>query len=88
LNRHARQLPTIQPSVRPKSVVKAPSGEHFAKPAVVYEEIEKAHRRQNYLELFACKQRAEWTCRGWEAKRGGNPKDQTNISLQLLGQRI
>jgi N6-adenosine-specific RNA methylase IME4 len=63
-------FPPPSPRSAPKSVIKAPSGEHFAKPAVVYEEIEKAHRRRKYLELFARSQRAGRTCRGWEVKRG------------------
>lgn len=41
------------PDCRPGSVMEAPSGRHSAKPACVYELIERAYPRLSKLELFA-----------------------------------
>lgn len=63
-------LPTPDPGNRPASVIKAPRGEHSAKPAVVYELLERMYPNLNKIELFSRNARAGW--KAWGNQADGN----------------
>jgi N6-adenosine-specific RNA methylase IME4 len=58
------ELPVPDPADRPPSVIQAPRGEHSAKPAEVYELIERMYPRYRRCELFARQSRPGWTAWG------------------------
>lgn len=57
-------LPVPDPEDRPDSVIMAPRGEHSAKPAAVYELIERMYPLREWCELFARQPRPRWAVWG------------------------
>ncbi len=56
-----------------RSTFEAPAGEHSEKPEVFYTDIVEKLFPGPYLELFARRQRAGWTCVGDELRKDAEP---------------
>lgn len=63
-------VPAPAPADRPPSVIHAPRGEHSAKPAEVYELVERMCPDRTRVELFARHARPGWDAWGNEAPAG------------------
>jgi N6-adenosine-specific RNA methylase IME4 len=60
-------FPTPPPAARPSSVIRAPRGEHSAKPDAAYAIVEAMWPELPRLELFARREREGWQAWGAEA---------------------
>jgi N6-adenosine-specific RNA methylase IME4 len=66
LGKKGEKIPTPEEKNRPSSVIHAPRTEHSKKPDQVYELIEKMYPNRKYLEIFARRERQDWTSWGKE----------------------
>jgi N6-adenosine-specific RNA methylase IME4 len=60
-------MPTPPPGDRPASVIRAPRGEHSAKPAIVHKMIERMYPTLPRIELFCRTPREGWKAWGNQA---------------------